>query len=113
MAGQCLFFMFICYTYRYIPYLDRRHIATLKRLFYAVIVESKYGLAGTETLFDFKYVPQFSTITEMGKSSEGRPKYLSVEKRNFRTLVIFIGVLGIGIWYSLKIASSVIAKVLR
>ena len=113
MAGQCLFFMFICYTYRYIPYLDRRHIATLKRLFYAVIVESKYGLAGTETLFDFKYVPQFSTITEMGKSSEDRLKYSSVERRNFRTLIIFTGFLGIGIWCSLKIVSSVIAKVLR
>jgi len=113
MAGQCLFFMFICYTYRYIPYLDRRHIATLKRLFYAVIVESKYGLAGTETLFDFKYVPQFSTITKMGKSSEDRLRYSSVERRNFRTLIIFTGVLGIGIWCSLKIASSVMAKVLR
>ena len=26
MAGQCLFFMAICYTYRMIPYLDRRKI---------------------------------------------------------------------------------------
>ena len=26
-AGQCFFFMFICYTYRSIPYLDRRKIA--------------------------------------------------------------------------------------
>lgn len=27
VAGQCLFFMAICYTYRSIPYLDRRKIA--------------------------------------------------------------------------------------
>jgi hypothetical protein len=27
MAGQCLFFMAICYTYRAIPYLDKRKIA--------------------------------------------------------------------------------------
>jgi len=26
-AGQCFFFMFICYTYRSIPYLDRQKIA--------------------------------------------------------------------------------------
>ena len=26
MAGQCLFFMALCYTYRLIPYLDRRKI---------------------------------------------------------------------------------------
>ena len=27
MAGQCLFFMAICYSYRAIPYLDKRKIA--------------------------------------------------------------------------------------
>lgn len=27
MAGQCMFFMAVCYTYRSIPYLDRRKIA--------------------------------------------------------------------------------------
>jgi hypothetical protein len=26
VAGQCLFFMFICYTYRSVPYLDRKKI---------------------------------------------------------------------------------------
>lgn len=26
MAGQCLFFMALCYTYRLVPYLDRRKI---------------------------------------------------------------------------------------
>ena len=29
VAGQCLFFMVICYTYREIPVLDRRKIAVL------------------------------------------------------------------------------------
>ena len=27
MAGQCFFFMVLCYTYRSIPYLDKRKIA--------------------------------------------------------------------------------------
>lgn len=31
-AGQCLFFMAICYTYRAVPYLDRRKIAVSKDL---------------------------------------------------------------------------------
>ncbi|TKA49813.1 hypothetical protein B0A49_11804, partial [Cryomyces minteri] len=42
--GQCLFFMAVCYRYRSIPYLDRRKITTLKRVFHQIIVESKYGL---------------------------------------------------------------------
>lgn len=33
MAGQCLFFMAICYTYRMIPYLDRRKITVSPTLF--------------------------------------------------------------------------------
>lgn len=36
VAGQCIFFICICYTYRSIPYLDRRKIAvsTLIKYFY-------------------------------------------------------------------------------
>ena len=46
MAGQCLFFCFFCYTYRSIPSLDRKKVAMLKKVFYDVIVHSKYGLRG-------------------------------------------------------------------
>lgn len=57
MAGQCLFFCFFCYTYRSIPSLDKKKIEMLKKVFYNIIVHSKYGLKGEETTFDFKYVP--------------------------------------------------------
>jgi hypothetical protein len=30
VAGQCIFFMFICYTYRSIPYLDRQKLKVCK-----------------------------------------------------------------------------------
>ncbi|KAF2464955.1 uncharacterized protein BDR25DRAFT_337297 [Lindgomyces ingoldianus] len=111
MAGQCLFFMTMCYTYRSIPWLDRRHIASLKKIFYAVIVESQYGLAGTETLFDFKYVPEYTTVTDMGTPSEIKLGSSSVEMRNLRALGIFFIVLGVGAWAALKIASTVTSKV--
>ena len=32
VVGQCLFFMTICYTYRAVPYLDRRNIAVSEDL---------------------------------------------------------------------------------
>lgn len=102
MAGQCIFFMVICYTYRSIDYLDRRKISALRKIFYAVIVESKYGLAGTETKFDLKFIPEYSTVTELGKSN-GEKAASNVEMRNLRTLFIAAGVVGIMSWYSSKI----------
>lgn len=112
MAGQCLFFMAFCYTYRMIPYLDRRKIATLKQVFYAVIVHSKYGLQGEETKFSLKYVPEYSTITEMGECEEAKATYSHVESRNLKTFVIGIGVIGIGTWVGLKVLSGIASRVL-
>ena len=33
MAGQCMFFMAVCYSYRTIPYLDKRKIAVSNEAF--------------------------------------------------------------------------------
>lgn len=113
-AGQCLFFMAICYSHRSITYLDRRHVSTLRRVFYAMVVESKYGLSGSETLFDFKYVPEFSTITEMGDGISEELKHSNyVERRNLKTLVIAVGCIGVASWCGLKIASGLVSLVWR
>lgn len=110
MAGQCLFFMGLCYFYRAIESLDRRHIDRMKRIFYAVIVDAKYGLAGTETLFDFKYVPEYNTVTEMGTPREIKLKSSSVETRNLRTLGVFLGFVGLGAWGSFRVASCLVTR---
>ncbi|KAF1963041.1 hypothetical protein CC80DRAFT_103530 [Byssothecium circinans] len=111
MAGQCIFFMGLCYFYRALPWLDAGHIARLKRIFYAVIVEAKYGLAGVETSFDFKYVPEYETVTEMGAPRDIKLRSNSVEMRNLRALGIFAGVLGLGAWVSYKATTSILAKI--
>ena len=95
-----------------IPYLDRRKIAALKQVFYAVIVHSKYGLQGEETKFSLKYVPEYSTITEMGECEEAKATYSHVESRNLKTFVIGIGVIGIGTWVGLKVLSGIASRVL-
>lgn len=87
MAGQCLFFMVLCYTYRLIPYLDRRKIEALRRVAWAVVVESKAGL-GEETIFEFKYIPDFSKITRKEDPEAVGSKRSGVEKRNLQTFVI-------------------------
>lgn len=110
MAGQCLFFMTLCYGYRSISWLDRRHVERLKKIFYTVIVDAKYGLAGTETLFEFKYVPEYETVTRMGTPTEIKLKRSSVEMRNLRTLGIFLGISGFSAWAALKVASSIFGR---
>jgi hypothetical protein len=111
MAGQCLFFMGLCYFYRLVPSLDRGHIERLKRIFYQVIVEAKWGLSGIETTFDFKYVPQYDTVTEMGKPEDIKVRSNSVEMRNLQALGIFLGVVGVGSWVTYKVVTSVVARV--
>lgn len=102
MAGQCIFFCFWSYTYRAIPSWDRKKIEMLRKVFWTIIVDSKYGLKGEMTNFDFKYVPEYSTITEMGESPRAQLQYTGVESRNLKTLVIATGVVGLGSWGVLK-----------
>ncbi|KAI9681409.1 MAG: hypothetical protein M1817_002692 [Caeruleum heppii] len=105
VAGQCIFFMSFCYFYRAIPYLDRRKIATLRKVFYAVIVEHKHGL-GRETTFDFKYIPEYSTQTERGESDKVGVRLAGIERRNFQSLVVASIVLGLTVWYGVKGAGA-------
>ena len=113
MAGQCLFFCFFCYTYRSIPSLDRKKIEMLKGVFYSIIVHSKYGLKGEETKFDFKYVPEYSTITELGECEEERATHSHVESRNRNTFVIAVTVIGVGTWVMYRVASSIAGSIFR
>lgn len=103
MAGQCLFFSFFCYTYRSIGSWDRKKVEMLKRVFWAIVVESKYGLKGEETSFEFKYVPEYSTITEMGEGGGAKLKYSGVEGRNLKTLLVATGVVAVGTVVGVKV----------
>lgn len=104
MAGQCVFFAFWSYTYRSIPYLDRRKIEMLKTVFYTVIVQSPTGLDGKETTFPFKWVPEYSTITETKDSDRTMPGHPSVESRNLKALGIFVAGLSVGACLVVSIA---------
>lgn len=96
VAGQCVFFMCLCYTYRSFDYLDKRKIKALRRIFYHVIVENKEHGLGQETVFDFKYIPNFSmTSTEKGEYQASGIKERGIERRNFKTLVIASTVVGV------------------
>ncbi|KAE9375734.1 hypothetical protein N431DRAFT_543207 [Stipitochalara longipes BDJ] len=110
VVGQCIFFMCICYTYRSIPYLDRRKVKALRRIFYQVIVENKAHGLGEETNFEFKYIPNFDTTTSMGEYVFGL-KESGVERRNLRALCMGSAVLGIVSYFCLQTTLRVIGKV--
>ncbi|KAI9697224.1 MAG: hypothetical protein M1836_004788 [Candelina mexicana] len=111
VVGQCLFFMSLCYFYRSIPYLDRRKIAALRRVFYALIVEHKHGLGGEETNFEFKYIPDFESTTEMDEPEEVGLKQAGIERRNLRTLVVAVGFMAVATWCGIKILTSIPRKI--
>ena len=109
MAGQCIFFMSICYFYRAIPYLDRRKINALRRIFWAVIVDGKHGL-GQETVFDFKYIPDYHVTTDRGSVAETGLKEHGIERRNLKALVIAIGVSGIVVYAGTRIGCGMFSR---
>jgi hypothetical protein len=111
MAGQCIFFMALCYTYRSIPYLDRRKIAALRNIFWAVIIEGKHGL-GEKTVFDFKYIPDYHVNTSKGDDAQVSLDYSAtgVERRNLQTLVIALAGSGIVAYIGVHITSSILRR---
>jgi hypothetical protein len=111
MAGQCLFFCFFCYTYRSVPSWDRKKIEMLKKVFYAIVVESKYGLKGKESTFDFKYVPEYETITAMGECEEEKATYSAVESRNRNTFIVGLAVFGVGTWVAFRVAGGLVRSI--
>lgn len=98
VIGQCLFFMGLCYTYRAIPSWDRHKIAGLKKLFYSMIVENKSHGLGAETVFEFKYIPDFAFRTEKVEDDRKRSGLIGsgVERRNLQALIV-AGILTAGV----------------
>ncbi|CZS98461.1 hypothetical protein WAI453_005794 [Rhynchosporium graminicola] len=93
VAGQCLFFICLCYTNRMIPAWDRKKIQALRRIFYHVIVENKTHGLGEETNFDFKHIPNLDTTTSMGDYVAGA-KEDGIERRNLKAFVIGSAIMG-------------------
>jgi hypothetical protein len=112
MAGQCLFFAVYCYMNRLVPAWDRDHVRRAKIVFWGVIVKAKWGLANEETTFDFKYVPEYDTLTELGKHEERKLTRSAIESRNLRTFAMFAGtslvVLAAGTYASVRVASRIL-----
>lgn len=102
MAGQCMFFMFMSYTCRFIPSWDEWKVHSVRDVYYKIIVESKYGLQGTETMFDFKYVPELSTVTELGDADHSA-QLKGIELRNLKWLAFGVLFMMGSTWCMVKV----------
>lgn len=125
MLGQCFFFAGLCYTYRSVPRWDRAKIKALRRIFWQLIVEGKYGLKGERSVFDFKYVPDFGVGTLRGdREAEGKGKgkgeeeasipeigRRGVEMRNLQTLGIAVVGMVVGTWVGWRVVKGVAGAV--
>jgi len=93
MAGQCLAILSISYTYRSVESWDKKKIAALKKALWALVVESKWGLNGRKTNFDMKYVPEYSTLTELHAGKGPQVQRSRIEMRNLRAFAAGMAIL--------------------
>jgi len=93
MAGQCIFFGFWCYTNRINKSTDQKKLVVLRDIFWKIIV--KGGLKGEETNFDFKYVPEYSIMTEMGGVEEVKLSKSEIEIASLKWLLMGVAVVSV------------------
>jgi len=72
-------------------------------------VENKTHGLGEETDFDFKYIPNYSTTTELGEYEVSHRKETSIERRNLRTLVVFSAVVGLFSYVGMRTTWGIVA----
>ncbi|EKG10979.1 hypothetical protein MPH_11982 [Macrophomina phaseolina MS6] len=109
MAGQCWFFMVMNYTYRSIPSWDKYKTEVVRDLFWKFIVGSKWGLDGKTTHFEFKYVPQYSIMTELGHAEPAKlGSGYGVEWRNLRWFLYAAIFLSGSTYLMFKLASGIL-----
>lgn len=82
----------------------------LRKIFWAVIIESKGGL-GAETTFDFKYVPELSKTTQMEDPEESGLKHPGVERRNLQAFILGCGFLVVCGYAGLSVTRSLFSAV--
>ncbi|OHE99192.1 tat pathway signal sequence [Colletotrichum orchidophilum] len=64
ILGQCLFFMFMCYSRRLFPSWDESRNKNLqKALFNLTVHKPELGALGKETTFEFKYIPTLDVMS--------------------------------------------------
>lgn len=85
-------------------------VQALRKIFWAVIVENKHGL-GEETVFDFKYIPDYHLKTGAEELVQTGVRQPGVERRNLKTLLVALGAVGVVTYGSIWVVSGMYRRV--
>lgn len=85
------------------PYQALRHI------FWIIIVENKHGL-GEESVFDFKYVPDYHVRTDKEDAGLSGVEQPGIERRNLKALIYAVGAVAIVTYGVSKAVSGIIGR---
>lgn len=72
-----------------------------------VIVEGKHGL-GKESVFDFRYIPDYHVTTDRGGAESAAIKESGIERRNLKALIIALTCAGLASYCAVWAVSNVI-----
>jgi hypothetical protein len=81
----------------------------LRHVFWAVIVEGKHGL-GEQTVFDFKYIPDYHVTTDRGSNEHVGLKGPGIERRNLTAFVIALACTGVATYCGVTIAARIFQR---
>lgn len=83
----------------------------LASFFYNLAVHNKEIGLGSETNFDFKYVPQLGRTTELGQPENSRLRIGAPEGQGLTTLILAAALVVSVAWSGFRAASGLIAAV--
>jgi len=109
VAGQCLFFMAMCYLRRSIPAWDGTGIVRMRHLLRKVTLEQ---VGGEEATHAFQYVPQLGQVTGAEEHEKRRSGIWpwengGVERRNLMAVMVAACVAWLCAWKALAAAAHV------
>ncbi|KAL2024272.1 hypothetical protein VTK56DRAFT_8754 [Thermocarpiscus australiensis] len=114
VAGQCLFFMVVCYARRSVPAWDEAGIRRARRVLGRVAGEM---MEGREAAYELGYGPDWGQVTatggtggEDGQEEGGKRWVLSggVEERNLKVLFVALLAVGCVAWLGIRCASGLL-----
>lgn len=87
--------------------LSSNLVQALRRIFWTVIVEGKYGLK-EETAFEFKYIPDLHKTTLLERSESSNKANEGVERRNLRVFLIGCTFIAFTLFMAVKFARGLV-----
>ncbi|KAI5270327.1 hypothetical protein E4T47_06347 [Aureobasidium subglaciale] len=76
-----------------LPRPNKKKLVVLRDIFWKIVV--KGGLKGEETSFDFKYVPEYSIMTEMGGDDKVKLSRSEIEIASLKWLLMGVAVVSV------------------